>query len=70
MLMLDQLCALIAIITTVRYYGLPRTRPVIVALGLLFLSETTKGLPFAIYHSAWHMMAFGIADELVRGTPN
>jgi hypothetical protein len=65
MLVLDQVCALGAILITVWYHGLPRLRPTIIALGFLFLSENSEGLQHAIFHSMWHAIAFGIVGELI-----
>lgn len=65
LLLIDQLCALNAIVVTVACYGMPNVRSTMFALLLLYLGDQGSGIAHAILHSVWHNLAFAIADELI-----
>jgi len=65
-LLLDQLCALNAVVVTVACYGMPNFRATLFALLILYLGDQASGIGQAILHSVWHTLAFAIADELIK----
>lgn len=66
LLLIDQLCALNAIVVTLACYGMPNIRSTLLALLLLYLGDQGSGLGRAILHSVWHNLAFAIVDELIE----
>jgi hypothetical protein len=65
LLLLDQLCALNAMVVTITCYGMPNFRATLFAVLILYLSDQASGIAHAILHSVWHTLAFAIADELI-----
>lgn len=66
LLILDQMGAFLAMLSCLPYIARPRWGVVLFGLGCLGMSELTKGVTHAVFHTIWHTTAFMYAYNIIN----